>query len=85
MPEIQKIPAEVLENQKELKSKIKELDEKLKIGKVYKISHIVRNEKVTFTGKLVNKMDKFYIFQGKYKESFLKTEPCNWRIYIKEA
>lgn len=85
VPEIQKIPAEVLENQKELKSKIKELDEKLKIGKVYKISHIVRNEKITFAGKLVNKMDKFYIFQGKYKESFLKTDLVTGEYNIKEA
>ena len=85
VPEIQQIPVEVLENQQDLKSEIKKLDEKLKIGKAYKISHIVRNEKITFAGKLVNKMDKFYIFQGKYRESFLKMDLITGEYTIKEA
>ena len=95
VPEIQEIPIEVLENQKELKAKIKELDEKLKLGRKYKIKQLNADGTVAikkkyvghFEGILVNINKNFYEFKSTsgYRECFLKRDFILGEYAIKEA
>lgn len=95
VPKIQEIPIEVLENQKELKARIKELDEKLKLGRKYRIRELNKDGSVTinkkyvgnFTGVLVNKNHIFYEFKSTsgYRECFLKIDFATGEYQIKEV
>ncbi|MCR2045507.1 hypothetical protein [Anaerosalibacter massiliensis] len=73
-----------------IQRKIKELDEKLKIGRNYKINYIAskpnKNGTNKFEGILVKKINEYYLFENKeYKECFLKVDFVTGQYRIKEV
>ena len=77
IPKNKKIPFEIKERMKKLEQDIAELDGNLTIGRTYKITNTKARdeyEKQGFTGKLISKYGRYYLFQGKYRESFLKMD-----------
>lgn len=85
-------PANTKEHSKErnnIKSKIAELDENIKLGRKYHIRKISTRDKYEtsqFTGKLIQKTDKFYTFKNRNRaESFLKVDFVIGEYLIKEA
>ena len=76
MPE-EKIPIEVIENQKELKRKLNILDGNMKLGKRYRITENDYDKKKgpkRFEGELIQITDKHYTFKSRHRESFLKLD-----------
>ena len=83
-----KIPIEIKERMKKLEQSIAELDGNLTIGRTYKITNTKARdeyEKQGFTGKLISKYGRYYIFQGKYRESFLKIDFAIGEYSIEEV
>lgn len=74
-----------------IQRKIKELDEKLKTGKNYKINYIAsksnKNGTNRFEGAFLDKTDKYYLFASieGYMECFLKVDFVTGQYRIKEA
>lgn len=82
------IPIAIQEKMKKLEQSIAELDGNLTIGRTYKITNTKARdeyEKQGFTGKLISKYGRYYIFQGKYRESFLKIDFAIGEYTIEEA
>ena len=74
-------PANTKEHSKErnnIKSKIAELDGNMEVGRKYNIRKISTRDKyetTNFTGKFIQKTDRFYTFKNKNRaESFLKVD-----------
>lgn len=85
-------PANTKEHSKErnnIKSKIAELDGEMELGQKYHIRKISTRDKYEtpqFTGKLIQKTNKFYTFHnGKRAESFLKVDFAIGEYRIKEV
>ena len=88
LPKKMKLPDVEEENQRILKMKIAELDGNLTIGRTYKITNTKARdeyEKQGFTGKLISKRGRYYLFQGRYRESFLKIDFAIGEYTIEEA
>lgn len=91
----ERIPAEVIAEQRELKRKIATLDGNLKLGKKYKIKQLNKDGSIAinkkyvrhFQGTLVNINKNFYEFcsTGGYRECFLKKDFVIEAYKIKEA
>ena len=91
----EKIPLEVIEEQKELRRKMEMLDGNLELGRKYKIRQLNEDGSIVikkkyaghFEGTLINKNQNFYEFRspGGYRECFLKRDFVLGEYAIKEA